>query len=244
MIKKILGILTFIAIILFSIQSSFALQTYVGVKIINMTDDPTATCAGQSGYGNQGRIRAISSILPSYPIYYELRNSSGTIISSGNISDGDYALNETFYLPNTVDLTSSANYTLFFDVDAIRIYLPLFNYGTFIASMDNNYWTVGSIGSNSANEYGFNSLNSDSTCTSVGSSNYRQDYYGRLVSSNRTIDPLSSCVTDGVSNNCGLYLAQLSVVMNSGNIDFNINNKYDNLYASNVGNFQFAFTFS
>ena len=70
MIKKLIGIFALIGILLFSIQSSFALQTYVGVKIINMTDDPAASCVGAYAVGvdpfQQGRIRALSSILPNF----------------------------------------------------------------------------------------------------------------------------------------------------------------------------------
>ena len=97
--KKLIGIIVILSLFIFSVSSSFALQTYVGIHIYNLTDDPAASCAGEAGYGDQGRISALSSILPDYPIYYELKNASGSMISSGNISDGDYHMSGTMYLP-------------------------------------------------------------------------------------------------------------------------------------------------
>lgn len=161
MIKKILAIISLLGLFLVSIQSASALQTYVGVKILNLTDDPAASCAGEAGYGSQGRIRAISSILPDYPIYFELRNvSDNSLIWSGDSTDDtDYEIGDVIQIPQLLDLTIGQDYKLFFDIDAIRIYLPLENYKylssdpIWEATLDDNYWTAGKIGSGDTYEY-------------------------------------------------------------------------------------------
>lgn len=246
MIKKLLGILASLIVLFCGIQTTFALQTYVGVKILNLSDDPASSCAGQYTVGvdpfQQGRIRAISSILPNYPIYYELKNASGTIIYSGNISDGDYTFNDTFYLPSPVDLSSGANYSLFLDIDAIRIYLPIPTYNTFTETADDNYWTAGYRRNLATQQYSYAST---ATLCSYGSirTDFSTGWYNIFITNNR--NQVMVGVVCG-TNYCELNnynLMGMSLTSQTPE-DFRMDEKYAYLYQSNVGNIQLAFTFT
>ncbi len=239
----------------FSFQSVYSLETYVGVTILNLSDDPTASCAGAPGYGDQGRIRAISSVLPEYPIYYELSSASnGSMIWSGNSTDDvDYVVGETMYLPEPVDLTIGETYELFFDIDAIRVYLPLADHDIFNATPDNNYWIVGN--EISLNEDQFVFISSEYGCSlgcgtgSCGS----PDYITTLTSGDRLVPIFNSrnldesCFDDGIASNClnaAGYQTYNYFYGWTSDWNFNTNGRYNNLHNSSNGNFNLAFTFN
>lgn len=236
--KKVFLII--IIMVSFIVQSSFALDTYVGIKIHELRDDPTiGTCIGKGNYGPQGRMRALSSILPDYPIYYELKDNVGDLIDSGNISDGDYHLGETMYLPDKQDLTPGDDYTLFFDVDAIKIYLELVDTANFKKSADNQYWTNMDRGG-SNDEYGFWSKTNcvtDKTAYSLAS------FWYLFVVNNRDELVMNDCIDDDIDHNCGENIT--GVYENSATEGYGMNRKYRiDLEAPNVGNLQFAFQFT
>ncbi|MFW6008532.1 MAG: hypothetical protein ACOCP8_04625, partial [archaeon] len=131
-----------------SLQPVSSLQTYVGIKILNLTDDPSASCAGEDGYGYQGRIRGLSSILPDFPIYFELRDAvdDSLIWAGDSTEDADYKIGDIIQMPQLVDLTIGKEYKLFFDINAIRIYLPLESHNDFERTINDIYWTAGEIG--------------------------------------------------------------------------------------------------
>lgn len=250
--KNLICLLAFILGMTFYIQSANALETYVGVEILNLTDDPSGSCAGEPGYGSQGRIRAFSSIVGDeytnqFPIYFELRDASdNSLVWSGNSTkDTDYTIGDIIYLPQPVDLTPGSNYTLFFDIDAIRIYLPLENYNEFEASADNNYWTAGVLNEESESEYSqYSSKDSCSTTPSFEDNYYA---YGILVGNNRDLNV--SCGSDGIEYNCHEVQTMNLIVRYGGSFDgrytdFNARTKYDNLHQPDVGNFEFGFTFN
>jgi len=251
--KKVLIVISIIGLFLFSIQSSLALSTYVGVKILNLTDDPTASCSGQYTVDvdpyQQGRIRAISSILPDYPIYFNLSYSSnGSTVWAGNSNeDIDYTINDIIYLPNTIDMQTGIDYKLFLDIDAIRIYLPLPNINSFQATLDDNYWTIGLDGTTGEGED--IALSQANSCFYSGSGNHGSIIY-RFIANNRSI--LSTyCESDGIPNNCD-NIGKIGIIERSSgaccaynaNQDFYSFEKYNDLYTSNVGNINFAFTFN
>ena len=204
-------------LLLFTIEDTNALSTYVGVRIDNLTDDPAYSCAGEPGYGPQGRIRALASIYPTYPIYFNLSNSSGSTVWSGDdTANTDYTNGDIMYLPNSVDLTIGEVYNIFFDVDAYRIYLPLVTDGTFIASLDDNYYTIGT------------------TITSVGRFQSSGCSYTGIGSWTGAGQPL---VFDDrtLTESRGLY---------GGSGWFNIGSSYNGLADSDKGNFNVGFTMS
>jgi hypothetical protein len=227
---------------LFVIQSSFALDTYVGIEIMNLTDDSIDTsnsCNNQAGgYGSQGRMRALSSILPDYPIYFSLTyDSNGSIVWQGNSTDdGDFIIGDTMYLPNLVNMQSGVDYRLIFDIDAIRIYLPLVDFESFEKSVDDNYWTVGEFGGSSYQE---RAILSSSCSYSTTLSAWTGVNYGTWVSNNR-VNLSSDCNTDSIAHNCDEL--GLMAIGRGGN-SFKINGQYTDLYQPTIGIFEFVFTF-
>lgn len=243
--KKILSLLLFGFVLIITMNSdSYALATYVGIEIINLTDDSAHSCAGEAGYGDAGRIRALSSILPDYPIYFNLTKTDGTGVWDGNITkdcvgDGsgcDYAVGDIIRIPDTVNLIDGEDYKLFVDIDAIRIYLPLVDHNGFTATDDDNYWTVGKKGTDG--EY---YLRSDSGCsfsTTTGAA-YPNLFF---ISSSRNNDYLTCPVN---SNPYDCQNSNMMAIKRDSSVDdFNIDNLYDNLHTSSVGNFEFIFTFT
>jgi len=261
MFRRLIGIFVLFGIFFVSLQSVSALNTYIGVKILNLTDDPAVNCAGlstgdvdnplttnfnETAYDFRGRIRSISSILPEYPVYFELsRVNDSTMIWSGNgTDDTDYEIGDIMYIPQTVDLDIGVDYKLFFDVDAIRMYLPLVNYGVFEATQNDNYWTIGKIGTGS-NSYEYTYLSNVNGCT-YGSNVASLEYSVMFITNNRSTNNfISACMTDNVAY-CNF--PDVRAINNDrgthSSKDFRINKKYENLYTSSVGNFQIQFTFS
>lgn len=247
MYKKLLFYLSLFGLILVTIQSSFALQTYIGIKILNLTDDPGVSCVGQFNTAvdplQQGRIRAISSIVGAeypieYPIYFNLsKTSDGSTIWTGNSTDDtDYEIGDVIQIPGLVDLTSGVEYNLFFDIDAIKFYLPLENYNDFEATVDDLYWTVGKLGS--LNYYENYVRGDPTTCThSSESSTFQSNLLFLSNSRNNSFE--NSCISDGTHYNCdeegliGLYKYSGSSYSSE---------RYANLHTSTVGNFNIRFT--
>jgi hypothetical protein len=221
--KKYFILIILILSLTIIINDTSAVNVYVGVTINNLTDNPAAGCAGETGYGSQGRIRAIAAILPSYPIYFNLSkvDDGSTIWSGDGTDDTDYTIGDTMYLPESVDLTIGEDYNLFFDIDAIRVYLPLKTYGSFTKTIDDNYYITGEYNSGTA---GYWQKSADSTCAPGGSITY---VTGSLkVFNSRTIGTFSRITT-----NADIY-------------DFKIGTQYNNLHTSSVGNFNIGFTIS
>ena len=249
MLKKLISIIVLLGLFLLGIQSAYALETYVGVRIVSLSDDPAASCVGYSGvpggYGDQGRIRAISSMPPDFPIYFELRHhATNDLIWSGNsVADVDYEVGDVIQIPETVDLTIGQDYRLFFDVDAIRITLPLVNLGGFEKTIDDQYWTVGRVGTGSTStnreywQYSGSNNCAYSTSGNTGGSS--------LVFVSNTRDPTKlnhPCMTDSIAYNCDSQ--GIMGIPNSGTISFRTYGRYNNLLNSDVGNFELLFTFS
>ena len=242
MLKKLISIIVLLGLFLLGIQSAYALETYVGVRILNLTDDPAASCVGQAGYDSQGRIRALSSILPDFPIYFELRYAGNdSLVWAGNdTNDIDYFINDTIMIPQLVDLTIGQDYRLFIDIDAIKIYLPLVDYQSFERTLHNEYWTAGRVGTGHHSEYyqysgGNNCVYSTSSWTSQSS----------LFFISNTRDPSKlnhPCMTDSISHNCHTH--GILGLFNSGSNSFRIYGRYNNLLNSNVGNMNIIFNFS
>jgi hypothetical protein len=224
--KKYLAIFIFMSILILSIQQSSAVPVYVGIRVDNLTDDPSNSCAGISGtgydYGSQGRVRAIAAILPTYPIYYNLSKvSDGSTIWAGDgTDDTDYGIGDIMYLPASVDLTIGEDYNIFFDIDALRIYLPLTTTGSFTATVDDNYYTIGDTTDTSGS--GFVSV--DYGCTYAGT-------YGAGTTHHAVYDDRT--ITDS---------RRVGGTVSYEPKDFKIDGKYANLYTSSVGNFNIAFT--
>ena len=207
-----------ITLSLILINITYGVNVYVGVKINNLSDDPAYSCAGESGYGPNGRIRALASIYPTYPIYFNLsRVSDGSTVWAGNdTADTDYMIDDTIYLPNTVDLTIGDYYNFFFDVDAYMIYLPLITDGTFVANTEDHYYTIGSTTSTSRyrSTSGACAFNSVSSWTEAGQP---------AIYSNRSLS-----VSRGIRNT----------------LSFNIGNSYNGLSDASNGNFNIVFQMS
>lgn len=249
--KKIIFNILIISGLFFSIfPEIYSISTYVGLRIEDLRDDPTASCIGASTfYGRMGRIKALSSIPPSYPIFMNLTKVIGnTQIWAGNIVknctednlDGqgcDYTIGDIIMIPDSVDLELNTNYNLFMDIDAIRIYLPLRNKDGFHATPDDNYWTAGQQKSGSNSEY---CMDSKSICEYSGYFDLNGDMF--FLSSKRNGDLTSSCATDSTTRNCD-DIELMGICQTSSSNDFNIHDRYDNLYDSNHGNFLFGFTF-
>ncbi len=234
--KEIIFIFSIFILLFITIPDTNALSTYVGVKILDMKDDPSAHCInnGYGDYGPQGRIRAISSVLPDYPIFFNLtKQSDGTQIWAGDSTkDSDYTIGDMFFLPSAVDLISGEDYNLMFDIDAIKIYLPLPDYISFKASDNDEYWTMGKI--NTDNEYCFRQNHGCEFYTSIVGQ--FSNICILIASSRDQID--NSCSSDGTDNNCRLTTNSFPVKK----YDFNILDQYDNLYQDDVGNFNLVFT--
>lgn len=245
MIKKIIGILLGFILFFITMQSSFALETYVGFEILNLEDDPTASCVGEEGYGDQGRIRAISSMPPDFPIYFQLTYASnGTVVWSGDsVEDTDYTIGDIVFLPEKVNLTIGETYKLFFDVDVIRIYLPVPTYSGFTATPDGNYWTAGTVGSFSdyAEEYFTSSSNGCSYSDVITNGLTRPSSLIFISNTRNPAKIIHSCMSDTSSYNCksqgifGIYATDTTT-------DFKINGLYRGLRFSNNGNFVLYFT--
>jgi len=250
MYKKILKTVICLSLFsLFCVQSTFALSTYVGVKILELKDDPASSCAGVSGYGDQGRIRGfVSNPDEGYPIYYKLyKFSDGTVIWEGNSTNNtDYERGDTMLLPQVVDLTPGEEYGLFFDVDAYKIYLPLRDYYDFRATLDDIYWTSGR---HKDMEYEVSQLSTGNGCTFNrnalerynGNNPYRQ---GITISNNRS-KLNSACWSDDIDNNCDnegmTYLGYSYSYTEAFKIGSSV---YRDLYTSTKGNFEFTFIFN
>jgi len=241
MIKKIL---VFLLLGLFVVQNSFALDTYIGLTISDLKDDASSSCAGQAGYGTKGRMRAISSIQPGLPLYFEVRyNINDTLIWSGNsVDDTDYEIGDTIFIPQALALVSSMDYKVMMDVDAIRVYLPLENYMDFEATVDDNYWTAGKTPNvdSYTNEYFARS----SVCVTGGSGIYstQQARYGysQMGNARDSATLMSECSNDGTVHNCDqLGLIFITNLYSNGN--FKIDLKYNGLHNSTAGNMNFVF---
>lgn len=243
MIKKIIGILLGFILFFITMQSSFALETYVGFEILNLEDDPTASCVGEEGYGDQGRIRAISSMPPDFPIYFQLTYASnGTVVWSGDsVEDTDYTIGDIVFLPEKVNLTIGETYKLFFDVDVIRIYLPVPTYSGFTATPDGNYWTAGTVGTNTGIEDVFASSSNGCGYNTIISA-YAYQTISFFISNVRDSSKLvHACMSDSNSRTCddeGI----MALLNSDSTSDFRINAKYNNLRYSHIGNFVLYFT--
>ena len=237
---KYIKILVSLCLLMFFASNAYSIMTYVGVEILDLKDDPAHSCAGETGYGSQGRIRAISSIVGHHPLYFNLsKTSDGSTVWSGDGTENvDYTIGDTIYLPTAVDLTVSETYNFFFDIDAIRIYVPMTSDGgVFTRTADNNYWTAGGVYSSAFDERGMSSQSG--TC--LPNSNYLLYPITMIYSNTRDRSLLDTCYTDGLTGNCvarGLY----GVL--AGNNDFKTDYQYDYLYQPDVGNVNIAFTYT
>ncbi len=236
--KRIISIFTIFILFILSIQSVSALNVYLGLEIITLTDDPANGCINHASasYGPQGRIRAISSILPSHPLYFNLTNqSNGAQIWAGDSTkDTDYGPGEIIFLPNPIDLQSGVTYNLMMDIDAIRVYLPLISFDSFVETSNDEYWTAGKLGIAGKIE----PMVRSSSCTYLGT-------YSAYATTDTTIfyssvrgNLIHSCMTDNINYNCDDY----QYIPTAPGGDFNVNRKYDNLYQPTVGNFNMQFT--
>jgi len=250
MYKKILNIIICVSLIsLFCINSGFALSTYVGIKILDLRDDASYSCVGQSGYGDQGRIRGlVSNPDDGYPIYFKVyKVSDGTVIREMNsTADTDYEKGDTIVLPESVDLTPGEEYGVFFDIDAYKIYLPLVDYGSFHATINDTYWT---IGSKVQKEYVYTEYSSGDTCTYGGR---RTNYFGNDpayhrsgvgVTNNRS-NLGSNCWNDDINYNCHTQGSIAIGYEHPTYSNFKMLGSYLNLHTSTVGNFEFTFVFN
>jgi len=238
-LKNVLFVFVIFSSIFIVVENSNALETYVGIKINNLTDDPAAGCIGKTGtngggafdYGPNGKIRAISSVLPNYPIYFEVtRDIDDTVIFAKNSTeDTDYIIGETIWLPGKIDIELGKTYRLMFDIDAIRVYLPLYNLQSFVPTETDNYWTAGELVG--AYEYYFYDFfqnhcvgaTTDKTTSNPGSV--------IMVAVNRT-KLGHSCISGG------MYDCDENGVIGS-NMGYSYN--YLGLHNSTVGNFKMSF---
>lgn len=231
-------------IIIFSFNLVNALNVYVGLEILTLEDDPTYSCINSANgdYGPQGKIRAISSILPDHPLYFNLsKQSDGTTVWAGDgTKDTDYGPGEIIFLPNPIDLTSGETYNLMMDIDAIRIYLPLntysSSYGTWSETTNDEYWTAGQVGAGGNCEFMARGRSSCAYSTTY------QCYYGQsslMFVGNYRGKLTNSCATDGTNYNCD----QIGLIgmYRSSDWNFKIANSYNNLYQPTVGNFNMQF---
>lgn len=233
MIKKLL----FISLLFSFVNVAFAMPTYVGIHIQNLTDDPaTSSCIGVSGYGDQGRIRALSSY-PEHgmPLYFELSYvSNSSIIWAGNSTvNVDYHRGETIYLPQEFTLTPGVDYKIFMDVDMVKIYfraLPTTTWRATDRTPDNIYWTSG---------LRFTSISGDdrifpNSCT------------GSIVSGT-TVRPTFIAVNPSIAANLSCTVSTCGNVGNEGFLvrdgSSHLSTTYRNLHLPNVGNFEFFFTY-
>ena len=103
-------------------------------------------------------------------------------------------------------------------------------------TVDDLYWTIGRHVIPLQNELAIKST--VGSCVPNSGNGYNVPM--SIFSKNRSNLNFNSCFTDNTQYNCpstkfGFLL---------GTEDYNIDDKYQNLYTSSVGNFQFAFTFS
>jgi len=250
MYKKILNIIICVSLIsLFCINSGFALSTYVGIKILDLRDDASYSCVGQSGYGDQGRIRGlVSNPDDGYPIYFKVyKVSDGTVIREMNsTADTDYEKGDTIVLPQSVDLIPGEEYGVFFDIDAYKIYLPLVDHGSFRATINDTYWT---IGRKVRYENVYTQYSSGDTCSYGGKTTksfgndaaYHKNGLG--ITNNRS-NIASNCWDDNIDYNCHTQGGMAIGNEYPSAADFKMFASYVNLYTSTVGNFEFTFVFN
>jgi len=226
------------------IQNSFAIMTYVGVEIQELKDDPAHSCVGQSGYGDQGRIRGfVSNPTAGYPIYYKLyKVSDSSVLKEGNLTaNTDFEKGDVMMLPEQADLTPGEEYGIFFDIDAIKIYLQLPNLGDFNATINDTYWTAGMY---RAANYQDTFVHSHSNCQYKSTMfSWNNGAYFLGIANNRDVIK-HSCITDGVANNCDEENIVNLLVGTFWAEDFNIDNSYLNLHTPTVGNLEFTFVFN
>ena len=232
------------------LTQGYSLETYVGVKIENLTDDPSISCVGEFDASNdphnQGKIRAISSIVGNqysqeYPIYFELRrDSDNSLVWSGDSTeDTDYEVGDTIYLPQTVNLNSGTDYRLFMDVDAIRFYYPIESSDSneFERTQNNEYWFAGLKGTGNGDEYSVESAYGNHC-------EFRQyakwGAHNNIYFSNNRSSLNNSCAHDGIDNNCD----EKGFMGTNENNYYDIGNekKYNHLHNSTKGNFEILFT--
>lgn len=255
-------VLGFLSIFLFIFSSDcFALPTYVGLRIEDLKDDPAASCSDSDDgdYGRMGRIRALSSIPPSFPIFMNLTKvSDGSQIWAGDIVENcsaqgldgqgcDYTIGDVIMIPDSVSLDLGVNYNIFMDIDAIRIYLPLPDENTdsscddgWIGTADDEYWTAGQQRSVQSGCYFWSDDVGGDDCKYLGRGGAGYDMF--YISNIRTTDLTHSCATDSSAYNCDSY--NLMGIKQQDGDDFQIKDQYDNLYDSTHGNFLFGFTFN
>ena len=240
------------------LQNSFALNTYVGIKILDLKDDPEHSCANQAtndpsgvldNYGPMGRIRAISSIFDNgLPLYFNLSKSDGTVIFQGNDTkdcglDGggcEYTINDTIFLPNTVLLTDGEDYNLMMDIDAIKVYLPINSQSAFTRNSDNMYWTAGAYAYEAeSGVVSYNDLCSYGTMQS-NSNSYNYMYFGNKRYINLGSD---SCFNDNTLFNCDNN-GFIGVEHSGFEDSFNIDAIYKDLYQPDIGNINIGFTYT
>jgi len=198
-------------------QLSFAIPTYVGIEIINLTDDPNDSnnCINKFGYGPQGKIRAISSILPDYPIYFEISdpsNSSNIVYSQNSTKDSDYVIGDTIWAPTTANLDIGKTYDMKIDIDAIKIYLDITDSSKSFVSPNNEYYTVGETSTSLSAQ--FNGCEFTNFINAGGASTV-------LVTKNKNI----------INDKFGIGWAGVFV-------------PYYNIKDPSIGNFEFSFVYS
>lgn len=247
--KRFIFIFSIFILFFTLVQNTNALPVYVGIKILNMTDDSASSCINAAGgdYSSTGRIRALSSILPWYPIYFNLTNQSNgaTIWSGDSTKDTDYAIGDIIYLPNAIDLISGTNYNLFFDIDAIRIYLPLQDYTdggsiSWTATNNDEYWTAGYRGTDGGTFELFVRSN-DNVCSFFMYLSRRPNEVFFIKNSRGVLT--HSCMGDFFSHNCDEQgFISIDYASTESTRDFKIDSKYGYLYQPNTGNFNIAFT--
>ena len=162
----------------------------------------------------------------------------------GNSTENiDYNIGSTIFLPQLIDMSSGSDYTLFMDIDAIRIYLPLITMNSFEETIDDNYWTIGKMGSGATSE-DYSYSNND-LCTGASLVNMPQRC-ASFVTNDRASNFSHSCIDDGISNNCdennllGIY--SKDDFCSGMSSSYKIYGKYADLYTSSVGNINIAFT--
>lgn len=231
------------------IPNTNALETYVGVKILNLTDQEGtySSCAWDSEiYGFQGRIRALSSVLPNYPIFFNLTYTinASAIGTWNSTQDTDYTIGDVIYIPEMVNLNIGEYYNLMFDIDAIRIYLDITsNPGSFTKTYDNEYWTSGYVGTSSTLEYYVKSAST--SCLGNSTLGAVQQASLVFISNNRT-NLMHTCMTDATTLNCdengftGLSNSSVDAYLYYNKAGY----LYQNLYENSIGNFYLTFQLS
>jgi len=239
---KLKKIITIVLVLFLLFQISYAtVPTYVGVKILELKDDPSRSCSGYSGYGVNGRIRGLSSIVGAeyteeFPIHFKLiDNTDSSVVWEGDSeNDTDYKVGDIIKMPHQVDLTIGRDYKLSLDIDAIKVYLEFGSVSGFVKNSDGEYWTAGILGTSRENclhtnngvscgAYGTNA----GACTGVRFSNNRS-YLNNTCLWN---SPDYDCASKGF------------LTINQG-YDSLYSADYNNLFKPNVGNINIDFTFT